>query len=221
MKPSSASVLGDSRGAWERRWHLSRQCWWLLHVGSHSSHVVEHSGYGAHDLVCEHQPQPSSSEQAQAVFAIEHVSMQCRRQDARHVLCDDGHSRHVVVHLSAGSHVSVDEHQPQPGESSWQPHTSVAAAHTSDEDTLTTSFACAVAASSSESACSLRRIMNVQTLLCCGETGIPTYSTSADKAQIWSVGGADGRRRAASWGAFADALVRMLSDRFAASPDPM
>jgi hypothetical protein len=76
-------------------------------------------------------------------------------------LFDDGHSRHVVVHLSAGSHVSVDEHQPQPGESSWQPHTSVAAAHTSDEDTLNaraTSFACAAAASSSESACSLRRI---------------------------------------------------------------
>jgi hypothetical protein len=87
--------------------------------------------------------------------------MQCRRQDARHVLCDDGHSRHVVVHLSAGLHVSVDEHQPQPGESSWQPHTSVAAAHTSDEDTLNvraTSFACAAAASSSESACSLRCI---------------------------------------------------------------
>jgi len=95
------------------------------------------------------------------VVAIEHVSMQCRRQDARHVLCVDGHSRHVVVHLSAGLHVSVDEHQPQPGESSWQPHTSVAAAHTSDEDTLNvraTSFACAAAASSSESACSLRCI---------------------------------------------------------------
>ena len=55
----------------------------------------------------------------------------------------------------------VDEHQPQPGESSWQPHTSVAAAHTSDEDTLNaraTSFACAAAASCSESACTLRRI---------------------------------------------------------------
>ena len=65
------------------------------------------------------------------------------------------------MHLSAGLHVSVDEHQPQPGESSWQPHTSVAAAHTSDEDTLNacaTSFACAAAASSSESATCMRRI---------------------------------------------------------------
>ena len=91
-------------------------------------------------------------------------------------MCDDGHSRHVVVHLSAGLHVSVDEHQPQPGESSWQPHTSVAAAHTSDEDTLTTSFACAVAASSSESACSLRRIkMNANLIVPRGnrETYIP------------------------------------------------
>ena len=59
-----------------------------------------------------------------------------RRHELRHVLCDDGHSRHVVVHWSAGSHVSVDEHQPHPGASSEHVQTSVAAEHTEGAEML-------------------------------------------------------------------------------------
>ena len=87
------------------------QCLWLEHVGLHSSHVVEQSGYGAHEPcgpTCEHQPQPSSSEQPQEVETSAHVSMHLRLHALRHVLWSDGHSRHVVVHWLAGSQVFVD-----------------------------------------------------------------------------------------------------------------
>ena len=65
-------------------------------------------------LPCEHQPQPSSSEQAQTVLAGAHESTHVLRHDERHVLCVDGHSRHVVVHWSAGAQVLLSLHQPQP-----------------------------------------------------------------------------------------------------------
>ena len=117
---------------------MARQCWWLWHVGLHSSHVVEHSGYGWHRRPCEHQPHPSSSVQPQTLLTSAQVLMHLRRHDLRHVLCVCGHSRHVVVHWSAGSHVLEEEHQPQPGASSEQPHTSVALLQTLAEETLKT-----------------------------------------------------------------------------------
>jgi hypothetical protein len=55
--------------------------------------------------------------------------MHLRRHDLRQVLCVCGHSRQVVVHSSAGAHVLVEEHQPQPGASSAHVQTSCATEH--------------------------------------------------------------------------------------------
>ena len=84
----------------------------------------------------ESQPQPSSSVQPQTEAACAHVSTQVRRQAERQVSCRVGHSRHVVVHRSAGAHLPFFEHQPHPGASAEQEHRSVAAAHTASELTL-------------------------------------------------------------------------------------
>ena len=111
----------------------------MWHLGSHSSHVVEHSGYGWHWPPvgpCEHHPQPSSSVQPHTLLTSAQVLMHLRRHDLRHVLCVDGHSRHVVVHSLAGAHFSLEEHQPQPGARSEQVHTSVAWEQTAGELTL-------------------------------------------------------------------------------------
>ena len=108
----------------------------MWHDESHSLHVVEHSGYGAHVLPCEHQPQPLSSTHEQTDLAAEHVSTQLRRHIDRHDLWLDGHSRHVSVHWSAGAHDEVDEHQPHPGASAAHEQTSAAVEHTATELTL-------------------------------------------------------------------------------------
>ena len=75
---------------------------------------------------CEHQPQPSSSVQPHTLCARTHVLIHLRRHDLRQVLCVCGHSRQVVVHSSAGEHILVEEHQPQPGARSAHEHTSCA-----------------------------------------------------------------------------------------------
>ena len=95
----------------------------------HAEEYVPTSGYGVHCREWEHQPQPSSSAQPQTVLTSAHVSTHFRRHDERQVLCVAGHSRQVVVHLLEGSHVLVEEHQPQPGANSVQVHTSVAFWH--------------------------------------------------------------------------------------------
>ena len=87
-------------------------------------------------MPCEHQPQPSSSEQAQTVLAGAHESTHVLRHDERHVLCVDGHSRHVVVHWSAGAQVLLSLHQPQPDPSAEHEHTSCAVLQRALLDTL-------------------------------------------------------------------------------------
>ena len=74
--------------------------------------------------------------QAQTVGARTHVSTQVRRHAERHVLCDDGHSRHVVVHWAAGAHAPAELHQPQPGASAAREQTSVARPQTAGEEML-------------------------------------------------------------------------------------
>lgn len=92
--------------------------------------------YAAHRLPCLHQPQPSSSLQPQTLDTSAQVSTQVRRHEERQVLWEDGHSRHVVVQRLAGSHVFDEEHQPQPGASAAQVHTSLALSHTAAEEML-------------------------------------------------------------------------------------
>ena len=65
-----------------------------------------------------------------------HVSMHFLRHEERQVSCLAGHSLHVVVHELAGSQVLEELHQPHPGASSEQPHTSVAALQTAMELTF-------------------------------------------------------------------------------------
>jgi hypothetical protein len=101
----------------------------LLHDASHSSQVVELSGYVWQVWPCEHQPQPSSSVQPQTLLAWEHVSTHVRRHDERHVSWRVGHSRHVSVQRSAGAQMPCEEHQPHPGTSAEHAQTSVAVAH--------------------------------------------------------------------------------------------
>ena len=89
-----------------------------------------------HRLAWEHQPHPSSSEHPQTDETRAHVSTHCLLHDERHVLCEEGHSRQVVVHLFAGAHTPREEHQPQPGARAEQPQTSVAVAQSEAEETL-------------------------------------------------------------------------------------
>ena len=64
------------------------------------------------------------------MLTIEHVSTHWRRHDLRHVLCVLGHSRHVVVARSPGSHVERDDDQPHPGAKSAHAQMSEAVAQT-------------------------------------------------------------------------------------------
>lgn len=109
----------------------------LWHLLSHSSQVVEHSGYGWQRLLCEHQPHPLSSVQPQTLGAAAHVSMHLRRHDERHVLCEGGHSRHVVVHWSAGAQVPVELHQPHPGARAAHEQMSDARPHAAADEMFT------------------------------------------------------------------------------------
>ena len=69
------------------------------------------------------------------MLTIEHVSTHWRRHDLRHVLCVLGHSRHVVVARSPGSHVERDDDQPHPGAKSAHAQMSDAVAQT-DADVM-------------------------------------------------------------------------------------
>ena len=70
------------------------------------------------------------------MLTIEHVSTHWRRHDLRHVLCVLGHSRHVVVARSPGSHVERDDDQPHPGAKSAHAQMSEAVAQTDAAVTL-------------------------------------------------------------------------------------
>jgi hypothetical protein len=79
--------------------------------------------------------------QPHTLGAAAHVSTHLRRQEERHVLCVCGHSRHVVVHWSAGAHVPVELHHPQPGASAEHAQTSAAKLHAAGDETLRSSAA--------------------------------------------------------------------------------